>query len=82
MGHFKRRIPGNGLRQSTRAQEYLCFGGQESLYATAITGPVRLLVVVLVFNVPPTAKVIWRCGHGFTSQAGEAGNRICDPPVY
>ena len=54
-GHFKRRTPGNGLRPSTRAQEYLCFDGLkawhiqstadtdnlESLYATAITGPMR-----------------------------------------
>ena len=26
-GHFKRRTPGNGLRPSTRAKDYLCFGG-------------------------------------------------------
>ena len=25
------------------------------------------IVVVFVFNVPPTAKVIWRRGHGFKS---------------
>ena len=26
-----------------------------------------VVVVVLVFNVPPTAKVIWRRGHGLKS---------------
>ena len=25
------------------------------------------MVVVFVFNVPPTAKVIWRWGHGLVS---------------
>ena len=30
--------------------------------------PLLLLVVlVFVFNVPPTAKVIWRWGHGLKS---------------
>ena len=28
---------------------------------------VRFIVVVFVFNVPPTAKVIWRRGHGLKS---------------
>ena len=27
----------------------------------------RQLVVVFVFKVPPTAKVIWRLGHGLKS---------------
>ena len=26
-----------------------------------------IVVVVFVFNVPPTAKVIWRQGHGLKS---------------
>ena len=26
-----------------------------------------VVVVVVVFNVPPTAKVIWRRGHGLKS---------------
>ena len=26
-----------------------------------------IVVVVFVFNVPPTAKVIWRRGHGLKS---------------
>ena len=35
----------------------------------------------VVFNVPPTAKVIWRRGQSFSliRQTGEAGNRTCDP---
>ena len=28
---------------------------------------VVVVVVVFVFNVPPTAKVIWRRGHGLKS---------------
>ena len=28
---------------------------------------VVVVVVVFVFNVPPTAKVIWRRGHGLVS---------------
>ena len=27
----------------------------------------EIVVVVFVFNVPPTAKVIWRWGHGLKS---------------
>ena len=40
-----------------------------------------IIVVVLVFNVPPTAKVIWRRGNGLSliRQTGEAGNRTFDP---
>ena len=29
--------------------------------------PYKNVVVVFVFNVPPTAKVIWRQGHGYKS---------------
>ena len=29
---------------------------------------VYVVVVVFVFNVPPTAKVIWRWGHSLKSQ--------------
>ena len=38
-------------------------------------------VYVCVFNVPPTAKVIWRLqGSQFslTRQSGEAGDQTCD----
>ena len=28
---------------------------------------IKPVVVVFVFNVPPTAKVIWRWGHGLKS---------------
>ena len=35
--------------------------------------------VVFVLNVPPTAKAIWRRGHGLKSHPGEAGDRTSDP---
>ena len=44
-------------------------------------GRITSVVVVFVFNVPPTAKVIWRRVHGLSliRQTGEAGDRNCDP---
>ena len=41
-------------------------------------------VVVLVFNVPPTAKVIWRRGHGFKSHPTDWRSRESNlrPLVY
>ena len=36
-----------------------------TLNLTVLT--LNLTVVVFVFNVPPTAKVIWRWGHGLKS---------------
>ena len=34
------------------------------------------VVVIVVFNVPPTAKVIWRWGHGLVSS-----DRLVKPGV-
>ena len=34
-----------------------------------------IIVVVLVFNVPPTAKVIWRRGHGLKSHPTDRRSR-------
>ena len=36
-----------------------------------------LIVVVFVFNVPPTAKVIWRQGHGLKVSS----NRLVEPGI-
>ena len=43
-----------------------------------------ILIVVLVFNVPPTAKVIWRRGHGFKSHPTDWRSRESSlrPLVY
>ena len=35
------------------------------------------VIAVFVFNIPQTAKVIWRPGHGLKS--GEAGYQPCHP---
>ena len=42
------------------------------------------VVVVLVFNVPPTAKVIWRRGHGLKSHPTDWRSRESNlrPLVY
>ena len=34
-----------------------------------------IIVVVLVFNVPPTAKVIWRRDHGLKSHPTDRRSR-------
>ena len=41
-------------------------------------------IVVLVFNVPPTAKVIWRRGHGLKSHPTDWRSRESNlrPLVY
>ena len=43
-----------------------------------------VVVVVLVFNVPPTAKVIWRQGHGLKSHPTDWRSRESNlrPLVY
>ena len=33
----------------------------------------RAVVVVFVFNIPPTANVIWRWGHGLKSHPTRSG---------
>ena len=40
-----------------------------------------LCIVVVVFNIPPTAIVIWSQGHGLKSHPidGEARDRTCEP---
>ena len=44
----------------------------------------QLVVVVFVFNVPPTAKVIWRRGHGLKSHPTDWWSRESNlrPLVY
>ena len=43
-----------------------------------------MIVVVLVFNVPPTTKVIWRRGHGLKSHPTDRRSRESNlrPLVY
>ena len=42
--------------------------GQSMRKVYVLTGDkIFQFVVVVVFNVPPTAKVIWRRGHGLKS---------------
>ena len=38
-----------------------------SWYTLPVKISMLIIVVVFVFNVPPTAKVIWRQGHGLVS---------------
>ena len=42
---------------------------QKHFFSNTETSVIRtVVVVVFMFNVPPTAKVIWRRGHGLKSR--------------
>ena len=53
-------------------------------YTTQLLMALVFVVVVFVFNVPPTAKVIWRRGHGLKSHPTDWRSRESNlrPLVY
>ena len=73
------KLPSSGVSQNK------LFNGRYPM--SMLLGPTIwkfVLVVVFVFNVPPTAKVIWRWGHGLKSHPTEWLSRESNlrPLVY
>ena len=73
-----------GLMLYVLVNSYSHVGTVSSHNHTFFLGSWPVIVVVFVFNVPPTAKVIWRRGHGLKSHPTDWWSRESNlrPLVY